>query len=957
MGGRILCLLPSPRLCPQLGAALGPAAAGWEVVACEDAAALDREWSRHGADVLLIDAAQLALPGDPRLERARACVPEVLVVAVAPTFDEAWCAQAAEVGVADFVTPTTCWRMRIVLARVRRDRELRAAFAGAVARVQESKQLNHDRVATLLQLSQMRTASLRELTDFALEAAVRLTGSRLGYLALMNEDESVLTMLSWSRTAMAECAVPNPSFVYPVEQTGLWGEAVRLRKAVITNDYLGDVPGKKGCPPGHVPISRHLNVPIFEQDRIVALVGVGNKETLYDEEDVKQLTLLMTGMWQILEHHRSLLTCRESEDRFRHLADHVPVMISMTNERGELVYLNQAWLKWRGKGLAEELAGGVEGAVHEADLPAFRQSWQASLAGRRPFMLEYRITNARGEPRFVSHTAVPRFDEDGRYGGHVAVINDVSEQRQIEEALRQSRERFRALVDSSQDLITVHDANATILYESPSAGRILGYPPGGLVGKAAFDLVHDEDLYLAREAFAKVTQRSSDAAVAPSQLRVRHADGSWVSLECIASNQLGNPAVGGILLNSRDVSERERSRQTREQLEKQLRQAQKMEAIGTLAGGIAHDFNNILGAVFGYSDLARQEVAAGSAVREYLDEIAKAGERARDLVRQILAFSRQQEQEFQPVEAQTLLKEALKLLRASIPSTIEIQTDFRAEGAKVLADPSQLHQIVINLASNAAHAMRESGGVLGIGLAVTEVTEPQLAQCGELLPGTYVVLKVSDTGVGMEKAVLERIFDPFYTTKPPSEGTGLGLSVVHGAVRRHKGAIRVTSQPRCGAEFNIYFPAYRQPAPAPGLLPTAVPHGHGERVLLVDDEATLVAVGKRMLERLGYRVTTQVSSEMALDMVISQPQLFDLVVTDQTMPGVTGCALAEHVCRIRPDLPVIVLTGYSTRFEQEGGLPTGVWDVLMKPFTSDQLGAMAHRMIVLAKASAARVNA
>jgi CheY-like chemotaxis protein len=355
-----------------------------------------------------------------------------------------------------------------------------------------------------------------------------------------------------------------------------------------------------------------------------------------------------------------------------------------------------------------------------------------------------------------------------------------------------------------------------------------------------------------------------------------------------------------------------------------------MQALGTLVGGVAHDFNNILGAVLGYAELTLNNVSRESMAWNYLKQILVAGERARHLVQQMLTFSRQAKQERQPLQLHLLLKEVLELLRAVFPATITLRQEVDLHTSTVLADPTQMQQVLMNLCTNAAHAMRQSGGVLEVRLdAVAFVAESALPH-PELRPGPYIRLTVRDTGHGMAPEVLERIFEPFFTTKDVGEGTGLGLAVVHGIISEHGGAITVESTPGQGTTFVIYLPHSASP---PAIVPDTEDPIRKEqgRILFVDDEATLAHIGQTMLTHLGYDVVSSTNSEEALAVFRAAPECFDLVITDQTMPHLTGADLARALRDLRPDIPIILCTGYSQTMMAEQAVQLGLDAFCMKP--------------------------
>jgi signal transduction histidine kinase len=392
-----------------------------------------------------------------------------------------------------------------------------------------------------------------------------------------------------------------------------------------------------------------------------------------------------------------------------------------------------------------------------------------------------------------------------------------------------------------------------------------------------------------------------------------------------------------------DIAERERAALERVKLEEQLRQAQKMEAIGTLAGGIAHDFNNILAGIIGFADLGLQESTDPLATDQHFREILKAGQRARDLVRQILAFSRHREQDRKPLHLDDSVDEALRLVRASLPACIEIASTFEEQTPYVLADSTQIHQIVTNLVTNASHAIGAKSGTISVQLSVFLVDEDFARTHPDLRPGRYVRLSISDSGHGIPSDTLGRIFEPFFTTKPTGEGTGLGLSVVHGLMKSFDGAITVYSEPGEGTTFNLYFPALEFGATGTEVEECLEPRGRGERVLFIDDEPVLAMLGERFLTRLGYTPVIQTDPRAAL--VRFQDQPFDLVVTDLTMPQLSGIELARHLWALRPETKVILTTGYSATLDPKRAHDLGFRELLLKPYTVNGLGEALQKAL------------
>jgi len=400
------------------------------------------------------------------------------------------------------------------------------------------------------------------------------------------------------------------------------------------------------------------------------------------------------------------------------------------------------------------------------------------------------------------------------------------------------------------------------------------------------------------------------------------------------------PFEDGAIITAADVTRHVRIEKDKKRYESQLLQSQKIEAVGTLAGGIAHDFNNILWIITGNIELVKTEIDENNDRAHYhIQRVEEASRRAKDLVTQILNFSRQSSQEKRPLKISTIVKESLKLLRSSLPTTIEIKQNIAEEDMTIMADLTQVSQVLVNLCTNAAHAMRETGGTLDISLSKISLDEDETVRHQNLAPGQYALLSVMDTGQGIAADVVERIFDPFFTTKQVDEGTGMGLSVVHGIVKNHEGAITVFSKPGRGAVFHVLLPLITPDAEqAERNYSQVIPTGN-ERILLVDDDEILLETQERILLRLGYAVVACQSSAAALEEFRKQPHKFDLVITDQTMPQMTGLALARECFTVRPDMPIILCTGYSESVSEEMARAAGVSAFLMKPVV---LAKLAH---------------
>jgi two-component system cell cycle sensor histidine kinase/response regulator CckA len=503
-----------------------------------------------------------------------------------------------------------------------------------------------------------------------------------------------------------------------------------------------------------------------------------------------------------------------------------------------------------------------------------------------------------------------------------------------EAALRASEERFRALVENSSDALLLIDADGRITYLSPSSHRHLGWAPEQMVGRSIFDFLHAED----RELFSVRLGESvgNPGTTISAQVRFHHADGSWRIMDGVGVNRLDDPAVAGIVINARDITERRR-------LEEQLRQAQKMEAVGQLAGGVAHDFNNLLTAILGYCHLMLDEVPDEDPLRPDLLEIQSAGERAASLTRQLLAFSRRQMLQPQLVDINTLVLQLEKLLRRLISEDVELVTALAADLRSVTVDPASVEQILVNLAVNARDAM-PAGGRLTIETANVELDAASAATHAAMTPGSYVMIAVSDTGVGMDAVTRARIFEPFFTTKEQGKGSGLGLATVYGMVKQSGGYIWVESEPGRGATFKAYLPVTPLP---PGTQSPARDAGEpvgSETVLLVEDEDAVRALAREVLRRHGYVVLEARDGVDALRVAERHADEIDLLVADVVMPHMSGRELAERLATVRPAMKILFMSGYTDHALVHDDVTLNA-AFLQKPFTPEVFARRVRRIL------------
>jgi PAS domain S-box-containing protein len=690
-------------------------------------------------------------------------------------------------------------------------------------------------------------------------------------------------------------------------------------------------------------------------------VDVEAAAMIYPDPDGPAIQVILRD---ITHRKRAEAALRESEERFREIAETIDEVFWISApDKNRMLYVSPAYEKIWGLPCAE-LYANPRAWIAAIDPLDRDRVIDAALTRQTEgtYDEEYRIVRPDGSVRFIRDRAYPLRDESGAIHRIVGLAEDITDRKAVESEIRalseqlearvvertaQLREandsltrveaRQRALLDAIPDIVfRIHRDGTYLDYSAPRGAASV--PQEGIIG-------------------SRVTASGLPAEVARAMLQAieRAVDGGRLeTLEYDLETggevrrfeaRIVRSGTDEIVATIRDITDRKRAEAERDLLEQQLRQSQKMEAIGTLAGGIAHDFNNILTAIIGHTELLRAQRADDRGLEERLSEIAKAGARAKDLVAQILTFSRRQERRRAPTALGPVVVEALKLLRAAIPTTIDIESEVKPDLPQVLADPTQIHQIVMNLAANAAAAMAGGPGRLTVTLDAMHLSDEGAARHPSLRPGAYVRLVIKDSGRGMSPDVLERIFDPFFTTKGPGEGTGLGLSVVHGIVVSHDGAILVDSRVGEGSVFRIYFPTIAtvreiDVAPAPEAS-----RGHGERVLCVDDEPAIADLLEAMLVSLGYRVTATTSPIEALAAFLAEPDAFEAVVTDLTMPGMNGADLVGRILAERPSIPIVMATGFSRAMTDDGVRQLGVRKLLLKPFSMSTLGEALHEAL------------
>ena len=659
---------------------------------------------------------------------------------------------------------------------------------------------------------------------------------------------------------------------------------------------------------------------------------------IFNEND--QVEYGSDNVGEVSGRKRSEDAIRAGEARFRDILEQVGnIPVQGYNEERCVVFWNAASEDVYGYSKKEAIGQKLEDLIIPEEMreQVIRDVEGWVMGGPAIPAGELVLCDKEGRPVHVYSSHVMHITASGRKEMYCIDV-DLRPLRHAQEALRKSESRYRVLSDNFPNgALFLIGRDFRYLAAGGKAFAWLGLSSEQVVGRTVKEIF--PDLWDTIRPHCEAAFKGQE-----SYYEVQH-NGRIYSNQVlpILSNREGPNRQA--LVVTVDVTERKQAEEEKRRLEFQLVQAQKMEAMGTLAGGIAHDFNNILSAILGYTELALMDASKGQPGKEHLQQILKSGLRAKELVRQILNFSRRAGHERKPIQIGSVIEETLKFLRASLPTTVEIKQEVGEGTGTVLADPTQIRQVLMNLCTNAAHAMRERGGLLKVALERIDLAGDSASGYVGLSPGPYVGLSVIDTGEGMERGTLERVFEPFFTTKKIGEGTGMGLAMVHGIVKAHGGTITVCSEPGRGSTFHVYLPMMETEAEeeAPGVA-KSLPGGK-EHILFVDDEKTLTDIGRQFLKHLGYRVTSLTSSLEALEVFKASPDSFHLVITDQTMPKMTGVDLTKAMLSIRPDIPIIICTGFSSQISAQKAKDLGVKRFLMKPLVLPEVAKAVREVL------------
>lgn len=798
---------------------------------------------------------------------------------------------------------------------------------------EEEKERTQERLRSLLDIMQHRSDSSKEFLDFALNEAIRLTHSKTGYIFHFDEENKALSLDSWSGEVLRDYSEIESMTFDDLEKAGIWGEAVRQRKPVIVNDFGPDNPQKGEYPEGHGKLSKLMALPIFKNESIIAVIGVGNKESDYNDTDLLQLSILMEAVFKAQEKNLAQEELKKSEARMAQFMRHVPALILIKDSELRPVYANEKFRAyfpfedWKGKTPHELFPDDVANQMIFMDTEAFEK-------GHTSYEEEWADKNGENHIFLTNKFRIDIPLSEPMLG---VIITDITERKSAERALHEMTEMFRLFMENNPIYVFIKDENIRPVYLSRNFEKMIGRPLNEILGKTMDELFPSDLAKSMIEDDKKILREGNLLEV------VEELDGKTYTTIKFPIRINGVPKyLAGYTM---DITEKKLAEQEKEKLYTQLLQSQKMESIGRLAGGVAHDFNNMLQAIIGFSDMAIMKMPDKNEIHGYLTEIQKAAKRSADLTRQLLAFARKQTVMPKVLDLNGIIASTLKMLGRMIGEEINLVLKPGGSLWKIFMDPSQMDQVLANLTVNARDAINGKGTIT-ISTANIELDPIYCMQHAGSIPGHYVLLRVSDDGSGMDSSILGKIFEPFFTTKDVGEGSGLGLATVYGIVKQNSGFIDVESSPGHGTTFSVYIPRFEEDnSEAEGTdKQGSVIHGT-ETILFVEDEPVLLNLGKAVLKHHGYTVITSESPLEALDIAEGHPGEIHLLITDVVMPEMNGKEFATEFLKIKPGAKCLFMSGYATDLITNRGALTEGSHFIQKPFSITDLAAKVREVM------------
>ncbi len=811
---------------------------------------------------------------------------------------------------------------------------------GVLTDIDEHKQAERNlltltkRLESLWDITKIADADIKTISDHVLEALQKMTSSEYAFFEFLTEDEKTMVLHAWSKETMSDCRVTDKPLHFPIDKGGIWADAVREKHIITLNDFASYQPGKKGVPDGHVPLIRLMVVPVLSNGKVVSIAAVANKLEEYTKEDEKQVQVFLENVHILVERKQVEKALLESEKRFSTIFHTNPAAIALSRlDNNQLVNVNQAWQKTTGYTQSEAL-GHTPLELNLWVVPAQRERLTNMVRERGVARDEVQIRRKSGEIRDMLFSAL--LIELTGISYLLTMAQDITDRKKAEVALRESEKKYRSMMESFADPLYICSPDYKIEYMNPKMIKIIGR---NAIGEPCYSVLHSNSNKCEWCDFDKVIEGEIVETNIKSPLDGR----DYRTTSMPIHNQDGTIFK---MATYKDITDYLKAISEREETQMQFIQSQKMESIGSLAGGIAHDFNNLLTTIIGNADFALDQAGENRSLYNDIEEIRKAGRQAAALTRQLLAFSRKQIIQPQTLNLNDILKNTEKMLRRITGEDIEFKTMFEPNLWDIKLDPGQIEQILMNLVVNAKDAM-PTGGKLTIETTNAELDDVYFQNHGvKSMSGSYVMIAITDTGIGMDEKTRSSIFEPFFTTKERGQGTGLGLSTVYGIVKQNNGHIWADSELGKGTTFKIYFPRIK--ADEVSEIEEQVDENRlkgSETILVVEDSKTLLKLTQKMLESYGYKVLAAQSGNEAVEIFNRHDGLIHLLLTDVVMPGMSGRKLAEKIISEHPKVKVLYMSGYTDDTISKHGVLHDDVELIEKPFSQKNMGLKVREVL------------